>query len=139
MNRPSTPGAPTRTLAQLEDSQDLASVIAKSLAARPVNASMLRRGVWTYVGEERQAGTPPGRVILALTEMIEQSKSTSEMEQQAVMRRVILWCVEAYFGQLGDHIVGRVAADLESAARAEVTQSMAAELAPLAEPTIAHP
>jgi len=102
MNRPSTPRAPTRTLAQLEDSQDLESVISGALAARPMDTTMLRRGVWTYVGEERQAGTSPGLVILALTELIEKSKSNSAIEQQAVMRQVILWCVEAYFGQLGD-------------------------------------
>src|SRR3954470_19777644 len=101
MARPRTPRAETRTLAQLEDSQDLESVICEALAARPIDESMLRRGVWTYVGEERQAGTSPGRVILTLTELIERSKGTSKMEQQAIMRRVILWCVEAYFGHLG--------------------------------------
>lgn len=138
MNRPSTPRGPTRTLAQFEDSQDLASVIATALAARPIDVSMLRRGVWTYVGEERQAGTSPGRVILTLTEFVEQSKGTSAMEQQAVMRRVILWCVEAYFGQLGDQIVGPAAADPVQAGPAEITHSMAAELAPSADPTIAH-
>lgn len=111
MNRPSAPRAPTRTLAQHEDTQDLESVISKSLAARPIDTSMLRRGVWTYVGEERQAGTSPGRVILTLTDLIEKSKGTSAMEQQAVLRRVILWCVEAYFGQLGDQIVGAAAPD----------------------------
>jgi hypothetical protein len=110
MNRPSAPRAPTRTLAQHEDSLDLESVISSSLAARPIDTSMLRRGVWTYVGEERRAGTSPGRVILALTELIEKSKNTSEMEQQAVMRRVILWCVEAYFGHLGGHMEADVVA-----------------------------
>lgn len=102
MNEPSTPRAPTRTLAQHEDSQDLESVIATALAARPIDTTMLRRGVWTYVGEERHARTSPGRVILTLTELIEKSNSASEAERQDVMRRVILWCVEAYFGQLGD-------------------------------------
>ena len=111
MNRPSTPRAPTRTLAQHEDTLDLEAVISRSLAARPIDASMLRRGVWTYVGEERRAGTSPGRVIVTLTELIEKSKTTSAMEQQAVLRRVILWCVEAYFGQLGDQISGVLAAD----------------------------
>jgi len=85
MNRPSAPRAPTRTLAQHEDTQHLESVIAKSPAARPIDTSMLRRGVWTYVGEERQAATSP--------------------------RRAILWCVEAYFGQLGDQILGAPAPD----------------------------
>jgi len=36
--------------------------------------------------------------------VIEKSESTSRMQQQAVMRRVILWCVEAYFGHLGGHL-----------------------------------
>ena len=110
MNRPSTPRAQTRTLAQFEDTKDLESVISAALAARPIDESMLRRGVWTYVGEERHAGTSPGRVILALTELIERSKATSRMEQQAVMRRVILWCVEAYFGHLGGDVHDQISA-----------------------------
>lgn len=109
MNRP-TPRAQTRTLAQLEDTQDLESVISAALASAPIDESMLRRAVWTYVGEERHAGTSPGRVILTLTELIEKSKPTSQTQQQAVMRRVILWCVEAYFGHLGDHIDERATA-----------------------------
>ena len=110
MDRPPTP-APAPTPAQPEDRRDLESVISQALAARPIKESMLRRGVWTYVGEERDAGTSPGRVILKLTELIEKSKTTSKMEQQAVMRRVILWCVEAYFGHLGGQIDGRAVAD----------------------------
>jgi hypothetical protein len=105
------PPAPERTFAQLEDTRDLASVISEALASRPVDQSMLRRGVWTYVGEERQAGTSPGCVILALTQLVEKSKRTSTMEQHAVMRHVILWCVEAYFGHLGDGFDGHVVAD----------------------------
>ena len=110
MDRPQSP-APTRTVAQLDDRHDLESVISEALAARPIKESMLRRGVWTYVGAERDAGTSPGRVILTLTELIETSKLTSKMEQQAVMKRVILWCVEAYFGHLGGDIGGRSAAN----------------------------
>src|SRR4051812_14535162 len=111
MDRPQTPATPTRTPSQLREAQDLESVIAAALAAEPVDESMLRRGVWTYVGEERDAGTSPGRVILTLTEMIEKSKTTSKMEQAAVMRRVILWCVEAYFGHLGDELDERASAE----------------------------
>ncbi|HXT17476.1 MAG TPA: hypothetical protein VN706_17680 [Gemmatimonadaceae bacterium] len=109
MSRSRTPRVEPRTLAQLEDTQDLEAVICAALAARPIDESMLRRGVWTYVREEHHAGTSPGRVIFALTELIEKSmaKATSKMEQQAVMRRVILWCVEAYFGHLGDRMDGR--------------------------------
>ena len=95
------PPTQTRTLAQSEHTQDLASVISAALAVSPIDVSSLRRGVWTYVGEERQAGTSPGRVILTLTDLIDASPRTSPMERRAVTRRVILWCVEAYFGQLG--------------------------------------
>ena len=95
---------PTRTLAQLEDNQDLASVISAALAKSPVDITSLRRGVWTYVGEERHAGISPGRVILALTELIDASVRMSAMERGAVTKRVILWCVEAYFGQLGGEV-----------------------------------
>jgi hypothetical protein len=86
-------------------------VISEALAAQPIDQSMLRRGVWTYVCEERHAGTSPGRVIFILTELIQKSERTSEMELQAVMRRVILWCVEAYFGHLGGEIAGPCVAD----------------------------
>jgi hypothetical protein len=110
MDRPQIP-ATTPTTAQLEDRQDLESVISQALAARPIKEAMLRRGVWTYVSEERDAGTSPGRVILTLTELIEKSQTSSKMEQQAVLRRVILWCVEAYFGHLGGQIDGRAIAD----------------------------
>ena len=106
MDRPQAPSAPARTIAQLQDAQDLESVISAALRVRPIDESMLRRGVWTYVGEERDAGNSPGRVILTLTELIEQSQTTSITERQAIMRRVILWCVEAYFGHLGGQVEG---------------------------------
>ena len=99
MNRP--PRKETRTLAHTEDTQDLASVIVSARAASPVDIAALRRGVWTYVGEERHSGTPPGRIILALTELIDASGRRSIMQREAITKRVILWCVEAYFGQLG--------------------------------------
>lgn len=106
MNRPQMLRAPARTPAQVEDTQDLESVISAALAARPIDHTMLRCGVWTYVGGECDAGTSPGRVILALTELVEKATTSSRMEQQAVMRRVILWCVEAYFGHLGADVDG---------------------------------
>ena len=110
MNQPVTSDTP-RTVSQLEDTHDLESVISAALMTRPLDEAMLRQGVWTYVGGERAAGASPGQVILTLTKVIERSKSTSMMEQQAIMRRVILWCVEAYFGHLGGQIVGPTRAD----------------------------
>ena len=108
MERPRMPRGETRTLAQFEDTRDLESVITAALAAEPIDESMLRRGVWTFVSEERHVGTSPGRVILALTELIEKSATLPKTEQQTVTRRVILWCVEAYFSHLGDQIDARV-------------------------------
>lgn len=85
---------------QEADVRDLRSVITGALSATPVNEQSLRRGVWTIVGLERQAGTSPGLVIMALTEVVDASPIPAP-DRQRVMQRVILWCVEAYFGHLG--------------------------------------
>lgn len=107
MHRPRTPRAPTRTLAQFEDSEGLQSAISDALGIRPVNESILREGVRTYVGGERRAGTSPGRVIFTLTELIERSMTAPKAEQHALMRRVILWCVEAYFTDVATDVEHR--------------------------------
>lgn len=98
---------PGRTVPQQADARDLRSVISASLATNPIDEQGLRRGVWTFVGLERHEGTSPGQVIMALTELVEVARIESADERQAVMRRVILWCVEAYFGHLGGDVVGR--------------------------------
>jgi len=98
---------PQRTDVELADAQDLRSVIAAALATTPVDQESLRRGVWTYVGAERHAGAPAGRVIVTLTELVEEAGLEPASIRQSVMRRVILWCVEAYFGRLGGEVVGR--------------------------------
>jgi hypothetical protein len=95
------PPKETRSFAQAEDTTDLEAVITAALRASPIEVTALRRGVWTYVGEERHVGTSPGRVILELTQLIDASARSSAMERAAITKRVILWCVEAYFGQLG--------------------------------------
>jgi hypothetical protein len=94
----------TRTFAQAEDTKDLEAVISAALTASPIDIVALRRGIWTYVGEERHVGTSPGWVILELTKLIDASVRGSAMERAAVTKRVILWCVEAYFGQLGGEV-----------------------------------
>jgi hypothetical protein len=108
-----------RSLADIKDAHDLRSVIASALAATPVDEMSLRRGVWTYVGAERDVGTSPGRVIMALTDLIEAATIAPPSDRQALMRSVILWCVEAYFGHLGGEVVGR-----NGVAVADVPQSM---------------
>jgi hypothetical protein len=100
----------TRTLAQAQDTSDLEAVISDALAASPIDITALRRGVWTYVGEERHVRTSPGIVILRLTEMIDASPHTS-VERAGLTKRVILWCVEAYFGQLGGELLPLLEAD----------------------------
>ena len=93
--------AATRTLAQHLDARDLRAVIVEALAATPVDEQALRDGVWTYVRGERQIGVAPGVVILALTDMVERAKIAPDAARDARTREVILWCVEAYFGQRG--------------------------------------
>ena len=99
--------AATRTLAQHRDARDLRAVIVEALAADPIDEQALRDGVWTYVRSEREVGVAPGVVILALTDMIERAKLVPDVDRPAWTREVILWCVEAYFGQLGGVAVGR--------------------------------
>ena len=102
--------ATDRTFEQLVDAQDLRSVISTALTTSPIDEQALRRGIWTYVGAERDRDTSPGRVIVTLTELVEAANVVPPPVRRDVMRRVILWCVEAYFGHLGGDGVGREAA-----------------------------
>ena len=58
---------------EIEDAQDLHSVIVTELAATPVDQESLRHAVWTWVRAERDVGARPGRVIETLTEIVEAS------------------------------------------------------------------
>jgi hypothetical protein len=95
-----------RSLEAIADAADLRSVMTAALAADPVDESALRHGVWTYVGGERDAGVSPGHVIMALTRVLEEANLRPHARRLAVTRRVILWCVEAYFGHLGGDVMG---------------------------------
>jgi hypothetical protein len=95
------------SLEEIEDAQDLRSVIAKALAATRVDEESLRQAVWTYVDGERDVGARPGGVIGTLTTMVEASPVAPRSARDDLTRRVILWCVEAYFGHLGGEGVGR--------------------------------
>jgi hypothetical protein len=89
------------------DVEDLRSAIGTALAATPVYEQSLRRGVWTYVSAERDAGTSPGQVIMVLSELVDAARIVPATVSLALTRRMILWCVEAYFGQLGAGIGSR--------------------------------
>ena len=88
------------------DARDLHSAVAAALAAKPVYAETLRRAVWTYVGAERNAGSSPSEVIVSLTELVDSARIAPESVSRALTGRVVLWCVEAYFGRLGGDIGG---------------------------------
>lgn len=90
-----------RTLAGIADADDFRSVIATALAAMPIDDDTLRRGVWTFVRGERDAGAQPGDVIIALTALVDAAPIPAGMPRRARLRQAILWCVEAYFGHLG--------------------------------------
>jgi len=96
-----------RSFEAVLDASDLRSVLTTALAARPIDEDALQRGVWTYVENERQAGGSPGRIIESLTSVIDEAKLESRGQHLAVTRRVILWCVEAYFGHLGGAAIGK--------------------------------
>ena len=98
--------AATRTLAQHLDARDLRAVIVQTLASVSIDEQTLRDAVWTYVRAEREVGVAPGVVILALTDMVERAKIVPDAARDARTREVILWCVEAYFGQRGSAPAG---------------------------------
>jgi hypothetical protein len=98
--------AATRTLAQHHDARDLRAAIVEALGAEPMNEQALREAVWTYVRGEREVGVAPGVVILALTDVVDRAQIVPDAARVARTREVILWCVEAYFGQLGGAAVG---------------------------------
>src|SRR5438105_15387068 len=85
------------TLDELEDAQDLRSVIAAALAATPVDTESLRRGVWTYVRAEHDLAASPGSVIVALTEVVDASTTPQPFVRASAMQQAILWCVMPYF------------------------------------------
>ena len=96
-----------RTPAETAEADALHSAIAETLAETPLDEAILRRDVWSYVGTEQHAGTSAGHVIMVLVKLIERAAISPLVERQALTRRVILWCVEAYFGHLGGDVVGR--------------------------------
>ena len=90
-----------RTVDDLADAKDLRTVISRALAAKPIDEHALRCAVWSFVGTERRADVPPALVIVRLTGLIDNANIVPVSARLALTRRVILWCVEEYFGHLG--------------------------------------
>jgi hypothetical protein len=101
MGKPRTVADVDRSFASLLDAQDLRSAITAALAKRPMDEESLRRGVWTFVIAEREAGTAPCDVIVALTSLVEAASVGPMSDRRALVHRVVVWCVEAYFGHFG--------------------------------------
>ena len=90
-----------RTVDDLADAKDLRAVIATALADKPIDEHALRCAVWSFVGTERRADVPPALVIVRLTGLVDSANIVPVSARLALTRRVILWCVEEYFGHLG--------------------------------------
>jgi hypothetical protein len=90
-----------RSVEDLADAKELRSAIAAALANTPIDEHALRCAVWSFVGAERQAGIPPALIITRLTGLIDSADITPIAARHELTRRVILWCVEEYFGHLG--------------------------------------
>ena len=97
----------SRDVVNAPDAEELRSVIATALATDPIDDDALRRGVWTLVRAERDAGARPANVIVALTALVDAAPLEVAAERYARLRQVILSCVEAYFGHLA---AGNIAA-----------------------------
>jgi hypothetical protein len=90
-----------RSVEDLADAKELRSAISAALAEVPMDEHTARCAVWSFVGTERRAGVPAALVITRLTDLIEDAKVSPISARLDLTRRVILWCVEEYFGHLG--------------------------------------
>jgi len=90
-----------RSVEDLADAKELRSAISLALARPAIDEHVLRCAIWSFVGTERRAGIPPALVITRLTTLIDEANITPMSARLALTRRVILWCVEEYFGHLG--------------------------------------
>jgi hypothetical protein len=90
-----------RSVEDLADAAELSTVVSRLLANTPLDESALRCAVWSFVGVERRAGVSASVVITRLTELIDQAPITPFLARAPLTRRMILWCVEEYFGHLG--------------------------------------
>jgi len=82
------------------DRADLRAQVVSQLAATPIDDQALRNSVWTFAETVRE-GISPGRVIRALTRLVDAAGLTPTTLHRETMRKVTLWCVEAQFGRLG--------------------------------------
>jgi hypothetical protein len=107
MDRPAPHASAPRSVAGLEEARELRAAISRVLDETPVDEQRLRDAVWNYVGAEREAGVSPGRVMIAVTGLVEAARNIPTSARQLLLRSVIHWTVEANFGRLGGDVFGR--------------------------------
>jgi len=90
-----------RSVEDLADAKELRSVIARALADAAIDEHTLRCAVWNFVETERRAEVPAALVITRLTDLLDHAQIDPPAARLALTRRMILWCVEEYFGHLG--------------------------------------
>lgn len=90
-----------RGVEDLADGGELRTVVSRLLAKTPLDEHALRCAVWSFVGVERRAAVPAALVIKRLTDLIDRAPISPFAARAPLTRRVILWCVEEHFGQLG--------------------------------------
>ena len=100
---------PLRSVEDLADAKELRGVILAALADSPIDEPALRCAVWSFVGTERRAEVPPALVITRLTGLVDSASIVPASARLALTRRVILWCVEEYFGHLGGDVLAMAA------------------------------
>lgn len=94
-----------RSVEDLADAKELRAAISAALASPTIDEQQLRCAVWSYVGAERRASVPPALVITRLTGLIDNATTVGSSARVPLTRRVILWCVEEYFGHLGGDVL----------------------------------
>ena len=85
---------------------ELRAVIAASLLQVPKNEFTLRTAVGSFVQAECRSGVPPATVITRLAALVEDAEISPTAARLQLLRRVILWGVEFYFGQVDDDGLG---------------------------------
>jgi hypothetical protein len=95
---PSLP-ADRHPLPQSEAAQRFALAIASHLGAGDT-ATEVRDAACDYVRELRERSLPPERVLVHIKEMLRTlpGRDDDDEEQRHLVRQVITWCIEAYYG-----------------------------------------
>ena len=78
---------------------DYRLVIAHALTGGPFDEESVYDCVCTYVRAERDTGRSASEVSGALSELVEGAGAVPAEVRDELTRRVIPWCLEAYFGR----------------------------------------